>query len=172
MLVPEDSARRRVHGAGRMALLACLALFGTSPLGAQERETPPRLSTARVAGQIGAGVLLTPIAFFGTGWLTDRLFEPDPQGEGVRRFQYAASFTATWLAAAAGPTLVGRDGSFGDALVGSAVGLGGAFLAAHLGNRLFDDGRRSCNILCWSLGALTIGLPGIGATIAYDAGRQ
>jgi hypothetical protein len=170
--VPEDSAGWRLHGAGVLALLACLVFLAAPPLQAQDGEAPPRLSSGRVAAQIGVGTLLTPIAFFGTGWLTDRLFEPDPQGEGVRRFQYAASFTATWLGAAAGPTLVGRDGRFSDALIGSAVGLGGAFLAARLGNTLFDDGRRSCNALCWSLGVLTISLPSIGATIAYDAGRQ
>jgi hypothetical protein len=153
-------------------VVAVLALLVGRPLDAQRRDEAPPLSTARVAGQIGVGVLLTPVAFFGTAWLTDRLFEPDPQGEGVRRFQYAASYTTTWLAAAAGPALVGGDGRFPAALGGSLAGLGGAFLTARLGNRLFDDGRRSCNVFCWSLGALTVALPAIGATIAYDASRR
>src|SRR5688572_26352192 len=111
--VSEDSTRRRRHVAW---VVAVLALLVGRPLDAQRRDDPPPLSTARVAGQIGAGVLLTPVAFFGTAWLTDRLFEPDPQGDGVRRFQYAASYTTTWLAAAAGPALVGGDGRFPAAL--------------------------------------------------------
>lgn len=150
---------------GVLALLAALA----QPAAAQ--EDPPSLSSARVAAQIATGAVLSPIAFFGTGYLTDRIFHHDPKTERVRRFQYVASFSATWLAAAAGPALVGRDGSYPAALGGSAVGMGGALVAAQLGNVLFDDGRRPCNVLCWSLGALTVALPSIGATMAYNASR-
>lgn len=150
---------------GVLALLAALA----QPAAAQ--ADPPSLSSARVAAQIATGAVLSPIAFFGTGYLTDRIFHHDPKTERVRRFQYVASFSATWLAAAAGPALVGRDGSYPAALGGSAVGMGGALVAAQLGNVLFDDGRRSCNVLCWSLGALTVALPSIGATIAYNVSR-
>ncbi len=153
------------HTAGALVLLTVLAL----PVAAQ--GDPPSLSSARVAAQIATGAVLSPIAFFGTGYLTDRIFNHDPKTERVRRFQYVASFSATWLAAAAGPALVGRDGSYPAALGGSAVGMGGALVAAQLGNALFDDGRRSCNVLCWSLGALTVALPSIGATIAYNASR-
>jgi hypothetical protein len=152
--------------------LQVLALIGVlaAPAAAQQEESPT-LSNARVAAQITTGALLSPIAFFGTGWLTDRLFTHDPKGEGVRRFQYVASFTATWLAAAAGPAMVGRGGSYPAALGGSMVGMGGSLLTVQLGNKLFDDGRRSCNVICWSLGALTVALPSIGATIAYNASR-
>jgi hypothetical protein len=149
-----------------LALLVAIA----APAGAQQEDVPS-LSSARVAAQIATGALLTPIAFFGTGYLTDRVFAHDPKSETVRRFQYVASFTATWLAAAAGPAMVGRDGRFPVALAGSMAGMGGSLLTAQLGNVLFDDGRRSCGVLCWSLGALTVALPSIGATIAYNASR-
>lgn len=171
-MVSQNSTR--VGGWTGLAALVCL-LWGLAggPLGAQEAPQPlPRLSNARVAAQIGLGTVLTPIAFFGTGWLTDRLFEPDPQGNAVRAFQYAASFTAAAAGAAAGPALAGKDGRFESALLGSVAGLGGAFLTARLGNALFDDGRRRCNILCWSLGALTVAMPAIGATVAYNASRE
>lgn len=168
-----QNSTARARWTGLAALI--LALWGAvgEPLGAQEVAEPlPRLSNARVAAQIGLGTILTPIAFFGTGWLTDRLFEPDPQGNAVRVFQYAASFTAAAAGAAAGPALAGSDGRFDRALLGSVAGLGGAFLTAKLGNALFDDGRRRCNVLCWSLGALTVAMPAIGATIAYNASRE
>lgn len=169
--VSQDT-RGRGSRVRRVLAGALLAAAASLPVGAQEEATDPRpQSAARVAGQIGVGTLLTPVAFFGTAWLTDRLFEPDPQHDGVRAFQYAASYTATWAAAAAGPAMVGRDGRYVAALGGSAAGLGAAFLTARLGNRLYDDGRRSCNLLCWSLGALTIALPSIGATLAYNASR-
>jgi len=149
-----------------VALIVTLA----ASAGAQQDDAPS-LSSARVAAQIATGAVLSPIAFFGTGYLTDRIFGHDPKSEGVRRFQYVASFTATWLAAAAGPAMVGRDGRFAAALGGSMAGMGGSLLAVQLGNALYDEGRRSCGVLCWSLGALTVALPSIGATIAYNASR-
>jgi hypothetical protein len=119
------------------------------------------------------GAVLTPVAFFGSGWATKEL----SRSLGVRdttasRAAYIAAYTGAWLAGASGAVAVGRDGKAGQALLGSLAGLGGAFLTTRLGNALYDDDRRACRVGCWALGIVTIALPSAGATVAYNASRR
>ena len=47
-----------------------------------------------------------------------------------------------------------------------------AYGVVKLGNLLYDDDRRKCGVLCWSLGSLVVALPGIGATLLYNGNRR
>ena len=161
----------------RSLRVAILALLGVSLapalLRSQSADDPPPLSNGRVAGQVALGAVMTPVAFFGAGWLADHVAtRRGASEEGSSRAGYVTAYTASWLAAAAGPTLVGRDGRFPAALGGSLAGFGAAFLTVKLGNFIWDRDRRECGVACWTLGAVTVALPSIGATIAYNASRR
>lgn len=134
------------------------------------QSTLPNQGIPRIAGQVGIGAVLTPVAFLGVGYVADRLVA----GSGSRqsRFAFAAAYTASVLAGSTGPVLLGRDGKPVAALGGSVAGLGAAVLSVKLGNWLWDDDRRACRLTCWTLGAVTIALPSIGATAAYAASRR
>lgn len=150
-----------------------LSLAAPVTAAAQGEAEPPPLSAARVAGQVALGGVLTPVAFLGAGWAADRITTGlGWSEEAASRAGYITAYSASWAAAAAGPALVGRDGKFSAALGGSLAGFGAAWLTVKLGNLIWDDGRRSCGIACWTLGAVTIALPSIGATIAYNASRR
>lgn len=125
-----------------------------------------------MAAQIGFGTLATPVAFFGAGVLAERLALAAGVSEPTAdRAGYVGAYTGAWLAAAGVPALVGKDGKFPMALAGSAAGLGLAALSVKLGNALYDEGGRGCGPICWALGLLAVGLPSIGATVAYNASR-
>lgn len=156
----------------RCAVLA-LWVGAFLPARAAIGQAPAPVSTLRAAGQIGMGAVLTPVGFFGSGWATKEL----SRSMGVRdttaaRAAYIAAYTGAWLAAASGAVAVGRDGKPSRALLGSLAGLGGAFLTTQLGNALYDDDRRDCGVGCWTLGLVTVVLPSLGATIAYNASRR
>ena len=145
----------------------------TAPLAAGAQDGPPSLSSARVAAQVGGATLVAPIAFFGSGVVTKRLARKmGADNERAGRSAYIAAYSATWLATAAVPAVVGRDGRFPAALGGSALGMLAAVGVARVGNWRYDADRRECGVLCWGLGALVVALPGIGATIAYDQSRH
>jgi hypothetical protein len=147
-----------------------VTLVAVAPMGAQDQG--PTRSGARVTAEVAVGTLLTPVGFFGTGWAAKRLAQraewPD---ERARRVAYVAAYVGATAAAAAGPALVGNGGNFPVAFAGGAAGVGAAALTARLGRARYD-GDRGCGILCWGLGALTIALPSIGATFAYEASRK
>jgi hypothetical protein len=160
-------------GAGAVALFTLLEALAPRGLGAQGSGSLPSQSAARVTGQVAVGTLLTPVAFLGAGWAADRLAGKAGLSEdAASRAGYISAYSATWLAAASGPALVGNDGKFGAALGGSAAGLGAAYLATRLGNLVWDDDRRDCGVGCWSWGVITIALPSVGATIAYNLSRK
>jgi hypothetical protein len=156
---------------GFRAALALTVGLGISTAQAQTSR-PADLSAGRVAAQVGLGTLLTPVGFFGSGWAAEHLGERLGWSETrVTAVSYVAAYSGAWLAAASGPALAGKDGRMTAALGGSLVGLGGAVLTVKLGNWLYDEDRRPCGVLCWTLGALTVALPSIGATLAYNASR-
>jgi hypothetical protein len=134
---------------------------------------PPAQSTPRILGQLALGTALTPVGFFGAGWATKhtvrRMGWTD---DGASRAAFIAAYSGTALAAASGPVLIGRDGKSAAALGGSIVGIGAAALTVRVGNWLWDDDKRRCGFACWTLGAVTVALPSIGATVAYAASRR
>jgi hypothetical protein len=42
----------------------------------------------------------------------------------------------------------------------------------RVGNWRYDADRRACGPLCWTLGAVVVALPSIGATVLYDRSRR
>jgi hypothetical protein len=134
---------------------------------------PPAQSAPRIFGQLALGTALTPVGFFGAGWATKhagrRMGWTDANAS---RAAFIAAYSGTMLAAASGPILLGNDGKSAAALGGSLVGIGAAALSVKVGNWLWDDDRRRCGFGCWTLGAVTVALPSIGATVAYAASRR
>lgn len=134
---------------------------------------PPAQSTPRIFGQLALGTALTPVGFFGAGWATKhagrRMGWTDANAS---RAAFVAAYSGTALAAATGPLVFGRDGKSAAALGGSVLGIGAAALSARVGNWFWDDDKRHCGFGCWTLGAVTVALPSIGATVAYAASRR
>jgi hypothetical protein len=91
---------------------ACTALaiaLCATPLAAQGDVRS--LSVPRVAAQVGAGAIATPIGFFAVGVLTDRVFEQfGRDDETTSRISMAAAWAGATLATGAGPALVGARG--------------------------------------------------------------
>ncbi len=161
------------RGVRRLFLLAVAAAFLPPSALAQGRTDPPSLSSARVTAQVLGGTVAGPVAFFGGGIATKRVaraFGADDERAG--RAAYVGAYASTWLATAAVPALVGRDGKFPAALGGSALGMLAAAGLVRVGNWRYDGDRRECGPLCWTMGALVFALPSIGATVAYDQSRR
>ncbi|MEP7382038.1 MAG: hypothetical protein ABI910_10150 [Gemmatimonadota bacterium] len=153
-----------------LLLLVSLTVRG-SAVGAQERA--PSLSAARVTAQVVGGTLVAPVAFIGGGVATKRLARrlgADDHRAG--QAAYVGAYSATWLSTAAIPAVIGRDGKFPAALGGSALGMLASVGVVRLGNWRYDGDRHACDVLCWSLGALVVALPSIGATVLYDQSRR
>lgn len=155
---------------GKWRLLGVVALGSPAVASAQRAE----IGAGRAIAQVATATVVTPIAFFGAGWATERWIdgrrgEADENASGAA---YPVAYTATWLAAATPPALIGRGGRYRDALLGSAAGMAAAYGVVKLGNLLYDDDRRKCGVLCWSLGSLVVALPGIGATLLYNGNRR
>lgn len=157
--------------AWRGVAAVAVMLAGATPAVAQDEV--PSLSSARVTAQVVAGVVATPVAFFGAGIATKRLWQAlGASDEDAGRAAYVAAYSATWLAAASVPAAIGRDGRYPAALAGSALGLLAAKGLVELGNWRYDADRHACGVLCWTLGAAVVALPSVGATIAYDRSRR
>lgn len=126
-----------------------------------------------MTAQIAGGTLAAPVAFFGGGFASKRIAKKlGASDEASSRAGYIGAYTSTWLATAAVPAAVAGDGKFPAALAGSALGMLAAVGTVRLGNHLYDGGKRSCNVFCWTLGAAVFALPSIGAAIAYDHSRR
>ena len=146
-------------------------LLLSSRVGAQSGA--PLLSSARVATQVGLSTLAAPVGFFGAGVATKKLaLRLGADSERAGQYAYVAAYAGTGLSTAIVPSLVGRDGSFPAALGGSAIGILAAHGVARLGNFRYDDDRHGCGVMCWTLGALVVALPGVGATFAYNQSRR
>lgn len=164
-LTRQRSARRSTAG-----VVAALAVFlASTGAGAQA----PELSVARVASQMALGTLAAPVAFVGGGVATKRIATAlGVSNDRAGRAAYVGAYSATWLATAAVPAAIAGDGKFPAALGGSALGLLASFGVVRLGNWRYDGDRRECGLLCWTLGAAVVALPGIGATLLYNESRR
>jgi hypothetical protein len=163
-----------VRSARALGILTCALLASSAPFaGAQEGPETPSLSSTRVALQVTAGTVAAPLAFFGVGYAAKRTAQRmGASDEGASRAGYIGAYTATWLATAAVPAAIGRDGNFGAALGGSALGLLASAGVVRAGNWLYDKDRRACGPLCWALGGVVVALPSAGATILYNRSRR
>lgn len=158
-------------GMRRAALLALVVAGAGSR--AQAQDAAPSLSAARVTAQVVAGTVAAPVAFFGAGIATKRIAKGmGADDDRAGRAAYIAAYTSTWLATAAVPAAIGRDGKFPAALGGSALGMLAAAGLVRVGNWRYDADRRECGALCWTMGALVFALPSIGATVVYDQSRR
>jgi hypothetical protein len=150
------------------ALLPLLLAF---PLGAQERAS--QLSSVRVASQVGVGMLATPVVFVAGGLASESLARSLGARDSLaKRAAYVGAYASVWLTAATIPAAIGRDGRYPAALAGSALGMTAALGLVRLGNWRYDEDRRPCAVLCWTLGAVVVALPSVGATIAYNSSRR
>lgn len=161
-----------MRNAVRLVAVPILALLLAGERAMAQGDSPAQ-STPRIFGQLALGTALTPVGFFGAGWATKhagrRMGWAD---ESASRAAFVAAYSGTALAAASGPLIFGRDGKSAAALGGSVVGIGAAALSVRIGNWLWDDDKRRCGVGCWTLGALTVALPSIGATVAYATSRR
>jgi hypothetical protein len=153
------------------AVLAAMLMGVTVAGGAQ--EPTPSLSAARVAAQVAGGTLVAPVAFIGSGVATKRIAQRlGVEEQRAGQMGYVGAYTGTWLATAAVPALIGGDGRFPAALGGSALGMLAAVGVVRVGNWRYDADRRACGPLCWTMGAVVVALPSIGATVLYDRSRR
>lgn len=150
-------------------MLALALLLAGRHAGAQR----PALAASRVAWQVGAGTVATPVAFLGGGLLAKRLARrAGAEGRAASRAGYIGAYGATVLASSIVPAAIGRGGHLAAAVAGSGAGLLGAVALVRLGNARYDADRRRCGVLCWTLGAAVVALPSVGATLAYDRSRR
>lgn len=164
---------RRIVSACLVVLVAMSVRADTAGAQASEPSGVPSLSAARVTGQIVGGTLVAPVAFIGGGILTKRVaLKLGADEERAGKAAYVGAYTSTWLATAAVPALIGRDGRFPAALGGSALGMLASLGVVKIGNWRYDGDRRACDVLCWTLGALVVALPSVGATVLYDQSRR
>jgi hypothetical protein len=162
----------------RPLLLAGLcAALPLSPLLAQGAGDARALSPARVAAQVGAGTLGTPIGFIAVGVLTDRVFEAlgrdDPT---TSRLSLAAAYAGGGLGAAAGPALIGArgpgSGRYVAAVGGAAVGGLASWAVVRLVDRDGEQPPRGGRIVSTLAGIAVAVLPSVGATIGYNMSRR
>lgn len=153
----------------RRGMLA-VAVAVTSTRGIAQATPDP--SGVRIAAQVATSTLLTPAGFIAAGWAGKTLgMRAGWPTHKAARAGYIAAYVGAAAAAATGAALVGNHGKWPVAFLGAAAGIGGSVVTARLGNSRYDQGK-SCGVVCWTLGGLTVSLPGIGATLAYNASRR
>jgi hypothetical protein len=120
-----------------LALLTFVVATAAHAAPAAAQSDPRPLAATRVAAQVGAGVLATPIAFVAGGkateWIVERMGVEDPRAS---RMALVGGWTGAALGAAAGPSLVGARGpgagSFAAALGGALAGGAGSWLLVRI----------------------------------------
>lgn len=158
---------------------ACAAL-PLAPLAAQgdvAQRDVRSLGPARVALQVGAGTLGTPIGFIAVGVLTDQLFESlgrdDPT---TSKLSLGAAYLGGALGAAAGPALVGArgpgSGKYLAGVGGAAVGGLASWAIVRLVDRDGEEPPRGGRITSTLAGIAVTVLPSVGATIGYNLSRR
>jgi len=163
------TTRRIVAGLGSAWLLVA------APVAAQSGAPP--LSGARVAGEIGAGLLGTPLGFIAGGvtteWVAEHVGIEDPTAS---RVALVGAWTGAALATAAGPWVVGvrgrTTGSYAAAVAGSLVGGAASYAVVRLNDRTGDDPRPPCRLRCALAAAAAFALPSIGATVGFNMSRR
>lgn len=175
---PFRSAARRL--APTLALALALVGATANRAAAQDGTGDPGRSLGpwRVAGQVGTGVVLTPIGFVGGGlttrWVARRLGANEQHASDAA---YAGAWTTSALATAAGASLVGArgpgKGSYSSALVGTVAGGAASFALVQINKRIAARGGepRPCRLVCALSGVAIFLLPSIGATVGYDVSR-
>jgi hypothetical protein len=169
--------RRSVAGA-----LTAAALLAAPPaaLAAQQAvaggDARP-LSPARVAAQVTAGTLATPIGFVAVGVLTDTFLErTGNDGDLGSQIALGAAYAGGALGAAAGPALVGARGpgrgSYWAAVGGAAAGGLASWGLVRLVDRDGGEPSRGGRIVAAVAGAAVFMLPSVGATVAYNLSRR
>ena len=159
--------------AGVCAVLT--AALPAAPLAAQADVRS--LSVPRMAAQVGAGAIATPVGFFAVGVLTDRIFEQlGRDDETTSRISMVAAWTGATLATGAGPALVGArgpgSGRFLAAVGGAAVGGLASWAIVRLVDRDGDQPPRGGRIGATLAGAAIFLLPSTGATVGYNVSRR
>ncbi|MEJ7812086.1 MAG: hypothetical protein WKG32_16860 [Gemmatimonadaceae bacterium] len=156
------------------ALLAFVALLAPRATAAQDR-TPP-VSGIRVAGEVGLGLVGTPVGFVAGGlatrWVANRFRATE---ESASRIAMVGAWTGAALVTAAGPTYLGTrgraTGSYPAALGGAVAGGIGSLLLVKLNTR---GGRAGgpCGFFC-SVSAVSVFLlPSVGATVGLNMSRR
>lgn len=135
------------------------------------------LGPARVAAQVGAGTLGTPIGFIAVGVLTDKLFESAGRDDDrTSRISLGAAYLGGALGAAAGPALVGArgpgSGRYLAGVGGAAVGGLASWAIVRLVDRDGEEAPRGGRIVSTLAGIAVTMLPSIGATIGYNLSRR
>ncbi|HEU4565844.1 MAG TPA: hypothetical protein VFS05_14385 [Gemmatimonadaceae bacterium] len=167
----------------RAAVLATLLLLLALPLGAaragaqDDPGDPPYPSALRVTAQVGAGIIGTPVGFVAGGlttrWVARRLGAGE---ESASRVAYVGAWTGSALVTALGPTLIGSagrvKGSYPAAVGGAVAGGLASWLLVKLNDRGAEEPDRPCHLGCIVAGAAVFALPGIGATVAFNATRE
>ena len=157
----------------RVVLLGALigAACPLAALGAQ--DAAPRdvraLSPARVAAQVSAGALATPIGFIAVGVLTDTFLERIGRDDDLgSRIALGAAYVGGALGAASGPARGRFVAAFGGAAAGGLASWG----LVRLVDR--DDGSppRGGRIVSAIAGAAVFVLPSVGATVGYNLSRR
>ncbi|MDF1505323.1 hypothetical protein [Roseisolibacter sp. H3M3-2] len=173
---------RRPPAAALAAGLLLAAPVGATPLGAQ--DAAPRdvrsLAPTRVAAQVGAGALLTPVGFVTLGVLTDTFFERLGRDDATTSaISLGAAYAGGARGAAAGPALIGARGPgrgrFVAAVVGAAAGGLASWALVRLVDRDDDDDDRpprGGRVVAAVAGAAVFLLPSVGATVGYNLSRR
>ena len=158
-------------------LLHTLLILAAVARPAAAQSDPRSLAGTRVAAQVGAGVLATPIAFVAGGkateWIVERMGVDDPRAS---RVALVGGWTGAALGAAAGPAAVGArgpgTGSFAAALGGALAGGAGSWVVVRLMDRTGDEPRPPCSVRCALAAVAVFTLPSVGATLGYNASRR
>lgn len=137
----------------------------------------PSLSTGRIIGQLGTGVLLGPLGYVGGGLATRYVVRRLGASQGTASaVAERAAYVGTAAATAAGPTLIGArapgHGRYLAALGGATVGMFGSALVARLNRAPDNKPDRPCRLICRVSAVAAFTLPSIGATVGYDLSRR
>lgn len=172
--------RRRPRSAlapARVLLPLALAAWLLLPGVAAAQDDPRPLAGTRVAAQVGAGVLVTPVAFVAAGKLTEMVAERMGAGDPrASRVALVGAWTGAALATAAAPAAIGArgpgTGSYAAALGGTLAGGAGSWAIVRFMNRGSEEARGPCRVGC-ALAALAVfTLPSVGATVGFNLSRR
>ena len=141
-------------------IVALAAALSVRAAGAQKRP----VSNGRIAGEIVAGTLGAPLGF-AVGYTIGSGFRP----HGSSNTGVAVGFAGALVGPALGVNWVGNGGpshgNFGATMGGAAIGYGVTILVFPVVRKLPGPLKTIATVA-------TLFLPGVGATIAYNATRK